>query len=81
MNQILASPVDWGCRIHLTAFLQRDTCPGYDTKLSDSEVLVMLELSGMQSISSMTSLPDSLWPGVVAPERLLSISQIELFNI
>ena len=32
-------------------------CPGYDTKQSDGEVPVMLELRGMQSTSSLPSLP------------------------
>ena len=39
----------------------------------------MLELRGMQSIPP--SLPGSLWPGVVAPDRALSMDQIELFHI
>ena len=38
----------------------------------------MMELWGMQSTTSLSSLPDPLWPGVVAPDRVLSISQIEL---
>ena len=29
----------------------------------------MLELWGMQSILSLPSLPDPLWPGVVAPDK------------
>ena len=51
--------------------------PGYDTKQSDGEVPVMLELWGMQSTPSLPSLPGRLWPGVVAPERVLSMGQIE----
>ena len=31
--------------------------------------------------TNQTLLPDSLWPGVVAPDRVLSIGQIELFDI
>ena len=38
----------------------------------------MLELWGMQSTPSLLSLPDPLWPGVVAPDRVLSMSQIEI---
>ena len=49
-------------------------CPEYDTKQSDGEVPVMLELWGMQSTSSLPSLPGPLWPGVAAPDRVLSIS-------
>ena len=35
----------------------------------------------MQSTSLLPSLPDPLWPGVVAPDRVLSMGQIELFDI
>ena len=51
----------------------RDECPGYYTKQSDGEVPVMHELWGMQSISSLPLLPGPLWPGVVAPDRALSM--------
>ena len=44
-------------------------CPGYDTKQSDGEVPVMLELWGMRSTPSLPSLPGPLWPGVVAPDK------------
>ena len=38
----------------------------------------MPELWGMQSCPLLPSLPGLPWPGVVAPERVLSICQIEL---
>ena len=38
----------------------------------------MLELWGMQSTPSLPSLAGSLWPGVVALDRVLSLGQIEL---
>ena len=38
----------------------------------------MPELWGMQSIPSLTSLPSPLWPGVVVPDIVLFIGQIEL---
>ena len=38
----------------------------------------MLELSGMRSTPSLPSLPGSLLPGVVAPDKVLSTGQIEL---
>ena len=41
-------------------------CPGYDTKQSDGEVPVILELWGMQNTPSLPSLSGPLWPGVVA---------------
>ena len=49
--------------------------PNYDSKPSDDEVPVMQELWEMQSIPSVPSLPDPLWPGVVAPDRILSLGQ------
>ena len=53
----------------------------YDTKQSDCEVPVMLEFWGMRSTPSMSSLPGSLCPGVVAPDRVLSMCQIELNGV
>ena len=44
-------------------------CPGYDIKLSDGEVPVMLEPWGMWSTPSLPSLPGALWTGVVAPDK------------
>ena len=41
----------------------------------------MLEFLGMWSITSLSLLPGPLWPGVVAPDIVLSMSQIELFDI
>ena len=52
--------------------------PGYETKQSDDEVPVMQELWGIQSTPSLLSLPGSLWPGMVASDRVLSMDQIEL---
>ena len=49
-----------------------DECPGYDTKQ------IILELCGMRSTPLLQSLPYPLWPGDVAAERILSMSQIEL---
>ena len=48
-------------------------CPAYDTKQSESEVLVMLELWGMLRIFLMPSLQGTLWI-----YRVLSMGQIEL---
>ena len=41
-------------------------CPGYDTKQSDGEVPVILELWRMQCTTSLPSFPGLLWPRVVA---------------
>ena len=77
-------PVSWGCRIdwlHLCRGVRPpppNECLGYDTKQSDGEVPAVLELWGMRSTPSLPSLPDPLWPGVVAPDRALSMGLIEL---
>ena len=52
-----------------------DECPRYDTKLFDDEVW------GMRFRPSLPLLPGPLWPGMVAPDRVLSMSQKELFDI
>ena len=41
----------------------------------------MLEPWGMLSTPLLPSHPDPFWPGVVAPDKVLSIGQIELFDI
>ena len=70
-----------------TASLQRsktssiNKCPRYDIKQSDGEAPVMLELWGINSTPSLPLLPGPLWTWVVAPNMILSISQIELFDI
>ena len=46
-------------------------CLGYGTKQSDRKAPVMLELWGMWSTSSLPS----LWLGVVALDRVLSMGQ------
>ena len=51
-------------------------CPGYDIKPSDGEAPV-LELWGIWSTPSLPLFPYSLWPGVVAPDRILSMGQVE----
>ena len=71
-------PSQLGLKNTLTAPLQRgkippNECPAYDTKQSDGEVPAVLELWGMRSTPSLPSLPGPLWPGVVAPDRTLSM--------
>ena len=75
---MLSCPVSWGCRIHRLVLCRGvrpppNEYPGYDTKQSDGEVLAMLELWGMRSTPSLPSLPGPLWPGVVAPDKALSM--------
>ena len=51
--------------------------PRYDTTQSDGEVSVTLEHWGIRNIHLLPSLPGPLWPGVVAPDTVLSMCQIE----
>ena len=67
-----------------TAYLQKSKtpsskCPGYDTKQSDGEDPA-LEIWGMQSTLSLPLIPGPLCPEVVSLDRVLSLSQIELFD-
>ena len=75
-------PVGWACRIYWQHLCRgarpHYECPDYDTKQSDGEVPVMQELWGMQSTLSLPLIPGSFRPGVVAPDKALSLGQIEL---
>ena len=53
--------------------------PVYGTKPSYGEALVMLW--GTWGTFSLLLLPGPLWPGMVAPDRVLSIGQIELKSV
>ena len=71
-------PVSWGCRIHWLLLCRGvrpppNNCPGYDTKQSDGKVPVIQVLWGMWRTLLLPSLPDPLWPGVVAPDRALTM--------
>ena len=48
-------------------------CPGYVTKQYDGEIPVMLGFGGMRSTPSLPLLPGPLWPGMIAPDRALSM--------
>ena len=78
--------VDWSLRIHRLYLcggvrLLANECSIYDTKQSEGKPPVMLELWGIRSSLSLPSLLGPLLPGVVEPDRHLSMGQIELFNI
>ena len=80
------SPIGCGCRIHRLFICtgvrpHPNKCPGYGIKRLDSEAPVMLEIWGMRSTFSMLSLSGQLWPGELAPDRVLSMGQTELFDI
>ena len=72
----------WGCRIHRLHLCRGLRPPPrvswYDTKQSDSEAPLILELWGMQSTPLLPSNSGSFCSAVVAPDRVLSMDQIEL---
>ena len=83
ISSVPSFPSQLGMENNETVSLQRgkkslNECPGYDTKQCDGEVPVMLGYGGMWSTPSLPSLSDSLKPRVVAPDRALSMGQIEL---
>ena len=62
VNPLILCPVCRGVRLH-----QWMSC--CDTKQSDAEIPVMLELWEMWSTPLLPSFSSPLWPGVVAPEK------------
>ena len=75
--------VSSGCRRHWLLHCRAirpppNKCPGHGIKQHDGEFPVMLELSEMQSTPSWPSFPRSLRPGMIAPNRVLFMDQIEL---
>ena len=74
-------PVYCGYWIHWLHFCSRvrifNECPGYDTKESDGKAPLIPEHWEMQNNSLLSSVPAPLKPGVVAPDKVLSIGQIE----
>ena len=70
-------------RLHLCRGVKpslSNECPGYNINPSD-DVSPALEFCGIYSTPSLPSLPGSLWPGVVAPDRVLPMDQIGMFDI
>ena len=61
---------------HSHTKIPTNECPTYDNKKSDREAAVMLELWGMQSASLLPLFLGLLWPGVVALDWVLLMSQI-----
>ena len=79
-------PVGCSCRFHWLLLCRgvrppHNESPRYDTKQSDGEVPVMLELWGMQSTPLLPSLPGPLWPVVVAPNKgpIYGLNRIKLW--
>ena len=76
-----AAAVEYTDCISAEGWNPHNECPGYDIKQFDGKVPVMLELWGMWSTSSLLLILVPFWPGVVAPDRVLSMGQIKLFDL
>ena len=78
-------PVGWGCRIRRLHLYRGVKLPQWvswiNTKQSNGEAPVIVELWGMQSTPLLSLLPGSFWFGVVSLDRVLSIGQIELNRV
>ena len=77
-NAIHFLPTRQGLQNTLTAPVLRGkpppkACPGYDTKQSDGEVPVMLRLWEMLSTPSLPLHTGPIGPGMITPDRTLSI--------
>ena len=77
----LAWAVEYTDCIYAEGYETPNECPGYEIKKSEGKAPVMMELWGMWSSPSLLSLSALLWPRVAAPDRVLSMGQIELFDI
>ena len=67
MGHFVYCPVGWGCRIH--RLLLCNVCPEYDTKQSDGEVPVLLELWGMCNTPLIAIALRSTLAGLEAPDK------------
>ena len=72
-------PVGWGCRIHRPLLFLKQVS-WYDTKQSDDEAQVILELRRMQSTHSLSSPPSQIWPRVVAPYQVMPKPQKMVYD-
>ena len=73
-RRVYCGTLDWGSKIHLLLLCRRVSPPPTsvrDMTQNNAEVSVMLELWEMRSTPSLPLLPGTLWPGVVARDRVL----------
>ena len=76
-------PVSWSSRIHRLHLYKgvrslANECLIYDTKQTGGEVPVMLWLLKMRSMPSLPLFPGPLLTGVVVPDRVRAMGQIEV---
>ena len=65
-------PVGWDCRIHWLHLCRGVRHPPMSV-LDMTVNILMVRIWRIRSTSSLPLLPGLLWPGVVAPDRVLSI--------
>ena len=79
---VVFHPVGWGCRMRrlpLCSWLRLlNECPGYDTEQSDGGRSSNAGALGIRSTPTLPSLSGPLRPLVVAPDRILSMGQLEV---
>ena len=73
-----AQGVEYTNCIFAEGYNSRNKCPDYDIKPSHGETLA-LKIWRMLNTPSMPLLQGPLWPGVVAPDRVLSMGQKEVW--
>ena len=78
MKRTLPHPVSWGFRIYLLHLCRGLRPLPNEFCVYDGEVTEMPVLWGMQSTPSLPSLPGQLRSGVVAPDKVLFMGQIEI---
>ena len=69
LGQTYGGRVSWDCRIHRLNLSK-------EVRLPPTSIL-----RGMESTLSLPTLPGSLWLGVIVPDRVLSMGQIDLNNV
>ena len=77
-NTRSSCPVGWGCRIHRLQLCRGvrpppKECPRYDAKQYDGEAPVMCSAFPKTPTSSLALLPGPLCPGMIAPDRALTM--------
>ena len=75
------SPVSWGCRTYRLLLCRGVRLPQRMSCIYDVKPSLALEIWGMWRTPLLPLLQGPLWPGVVAPGRVLFTGQIELFDI
>ena len=75
-----AEPIEYTDCISAERKDHPNECPGYDTEQSNDKASVVLKLWGMQNTPLLPSPPGPHWSGVVASNKVLSTSPLELFD-